>query len=130
MKCPCENFTDAARRIGKGDFSQPVEIDNQDELDVLAQTINQMAADLSELYGSLEARVAKKTKGTGNQRQLIELSLSHRTRCQRPHRKAIDFDFWVKELSRVTGIEGMGCASKPQKPSSLISTCVATRWHP
>lgn len=115
VEMPLRKLTDAARRIGKGDFSQPVEIDNQDELDVLAQTINQMAADLSELYGSLEARVAKKTKALATSANSLNFLYHIARDVSEHHREAIDFDFWVKELSRVTGIEGMElCLKTPE----------------
>jgi signal transduction histidine kinase len=53
--------TEAAARIGAGDFSVSLPIRSRDELGLLAQSVNQMRDLLERSYRDLEARVAART---------------------------------------------------------------------
>ena len=66
---PIRQMVDGTRRIREGDFSARVSITRDDELGVLAQSINEMAATLADrdseiqaLHGSLEEKVRTKTQ--------------------------------------------------------------------
>lgn len=59
---PIQDLTASSLAISRGDFSRRVEIASQDELGLLSQTFNQMTAQLEELVGSLETRVAERTQ--------------------------------------------------------------------
>lgn len=59
---PITPLTKSAQAIAAGDLNQTVLVNNQDELGVLAQTFNQMAAELKNLFGTLEQRVEARTK--------------------------------------------------------------------
>ncbi|MBI2966012.1 MAG: HAMP domain-containing protein [Chloroflexi bacterium] len=50
-----ERMGEAARRIARGDFSQPVTVDNGDELGELAERLNGAAADLTKLREAMMA---------------------------------------------------------------------------
>ncbi|WP_425216093.1 adenylate/guanylate cyclase domain-containing protein [Tumidithrix helvetica] len=58
---PLQQLTTAADRIRAGSLDTHVEIQSQNELGLLATTFNQMASELSELYRSLEQKVAQRT---------------------------------------------------------------------
>ena len=59
---PINSLTKSSRAIADGDLNQVVLVKSQDELGVLAQTFNQMAAELKNLFTTLEERVANRTK--------------------------------------------------------------------
>jgi GAF domain-containing protein/HAMP domain-containing protein len=59
---PIGKLSEAAQAISQGDFSQRVEMERQDEIGKLANAFNSMTSQLSELIGSLEQRVADRTK--------------------------------------------------------------------
>ena len=59
---PIANFISAAKRISNGEFNQPITVRTGDELEVLADQFNIMAARLSESYETLESRVAARTQ--------------------------------------------------------------------
>ncbi len=58
---PLSQLTQAARQIGQGNLNQSVVVTGRDEFAVLAQTFNHMTAELRDLVGSLEQRVAQRT---------------------------------------------------------------------
>ncbi len=58
---PLEDLQEAARRLGRGDLQAEAPVRRLDELGLLAQTFNAMAARIRDLVGSLEARVGERT---------------------------------------------------------------------
>lgn len=59
---PVVRLTESALRIAAGDLSQRVQVTSRDEIGILAQVFNQMAAELEVLYNDLEAKVAERTR--------------------------------------------------------------------
>ncbi|HID90153.1 MAG TPA: HAMP domain-containing protein [Anaerolineales bacterium] len=59
---PIVRLTKSALRIADGDLSQRVEINSRDEIGILGQVFNRMAAELESLYNDLEAKVAERTR--------------------------------------------------------------------
>jgi methyl-accepting chemotaxis protein len=58
---PVQAMATTAEAISTGDLSQQVRVTRRDELGVLAKAFNSMTAQLRELIGSLEERVAERT---------------------------------------------------------------------
>ncbi len=59
---PLGELVTAARRLAAGELAISVEMDRQDEIGTLAGAFNDMAGQLTDLIGSLEQRVAERTK--------------------------------------------------------------------
>ena len=59
---PLGQLSQAAQRMGSGDLAQPVKVGGATEVVTLAQAFNGMADQLRELIGSLEERVAERTR--------------------------------------------------------------------
>jgi GAF domain-containing protein/HAMP domain-containing protein len=59
---PISRLVEAARALGGGDLSQRAEKTGLIETDTLGQSLNTMAAQVQDLVGSLEARVAARTR--------------------------------------------------------------------
>ncbi len=70
---PLRDLLNSAERAGRGDFSVRVSHTGSDELGRLGQAFNTMAADLSTLYGALEARVMEKTEALTRRNRSLEL---------------------------------------------------------
>lgn len=69
---PLQQLTTAADRIRSGNLDTHVEIKAQNELGVLATTFNQMSSELSELYHSLEQKVADRTAELQHEKERSE----------------------------------------------------------
>ena len=81
---PLRRMGQAMRRIAAGDFSQPVEVDNRDELGELADRINRTADELSRLQAAtlaeeraraLQERIVQVTAAQENERRRISREL-------------------------------------------------------
>lgn len=59
---PVEELSTAAQAIQAGNLTQQVQVSSRDEIGALATSFNSMTAQLRELIGSLEQRVADRTK--------------------------------------------------------------------
>lgn len=59
---PIQELTDGAQQLAGGNLAVKVELARRDELGLLADSFNTMATQLSELYASLEQRVADRTR--------------------------------------------------------------------
>jgi GAF domain-containing protein/HAMP domain-containing protein len=59
---PLEKFVAVTDAVAQGDLSQRVDVNSDDEIGILERAFNKMAAQLSDLIGSLEQRVAAATR--------------------------------------------------------------------
>jgi putative methionine-R-sulfoxide reductase with GAF domain len=62
LSTPIIQFRNAANQIANGDLQAQVSVDSRDEIGQLAVTFNSMTAQLRELVGTLETRVADRTR--------------------------------------------------------------------
>jgi two-component system, NtrC family, sensor kinase len=61
MVVPIRRLQDGADRLGLGERGEPIEIRTGDEIEILAERFNQMAAKVRESYETLEAKVEART---------------------------------------------------------------------
>jgi len=73
---PLRTIIDQARMLAKGGLSQRTEIKRHDEIGLLAHTFNSMAMQLSNLYQSLEQKVAERTEQLRSVSDIIQLATS------------------------------------------------------
>lgn len=59
---PIVSLTASARQISTGDFNAPITVEGEDEIGQLADTFRSMTGQLNDLIGSLEERVASRTR--------------------------------------------------------------------
>jgi len=70
---PLKQLVDVAEQVGKGNFEVRLDYDKNDELGVLARTINQMSDELKLTYQEFEQRVDKKTQQLGRTNQSLDI---------------------------------------------------------
>lgn len=105
---PLSELTRAARRIGQGDFTSRIQPQQNDELGVLAGTINKMSDAIGYMYGSLEKRVDQQTQAL--QQSNIKLQflydMARSFNQQVPDRKQLDdLINRLQEVSHIKDIE-------------------------
>ena len=71
---PVGEVSKGLRRIGAGDFSSRVEVENRDELGELARRVNTMSQELARLYEQLQARTGELARAVEEQKALAEVS--------------------------------------------------------
>jgi PAS domain S-box-containing protein len=115
---PIESLTQAARAVALGRFSEPVEIDRDDEIGELAKTFNAMTGDMHRVLSSLREQVGARTSALLDQQERFQEMV-----------ETIRELFWIgspdlRELTYVSpayeGIWGRSVASLQQSPQSWI----------
>ena len=69
---PLRGLTETAVQIAAGDLTRVARVEREDEMGVLAQAFNDMTARLRELIGSLEQRVAERTRDLARRSSQLE----------------------------------------------------------
>lgn len=62
LSAPIQRLTSAAERLAAGDLAAQVPVTSADEIGVLGRAFNQMARQIHDLVGTLERRVAERTR--------------------------------------------------------------------
>lgn len=102
---PLRRLVDMASKVREGDFSVRVESESDDELSLLAQTLNDMVTSLDEMYANLEHRVTEKTLHLEKIQQGLRL-LYDASRQMMTEEKLYDqLDVAVREARNYLGIE-------------------------
>ncbi|MGH7117338.1 MAG: cache domain-containing protein, partial [Stellaceae bacterium] len=69
MVVPIRRLQDGADRLGSGEHGEPIEIRTGDEIEILAERFNQMAAKVRESHDTLEAKVEARTEALQSSEQ-------------------------------------------------------------
>jgi two-component system nitrate/nitrite sensor histidine kinase NarX len=105
---PLSELTRAARRIGQGDFTSRIQPQQNDELGVLAGTINKMSDAIGYMYGSLEKRVDQQTQALQQSNTKLQFlyDMARSFNQQVPDRKQLDgLINRLQEVSQIRDIE-------------------------
>jgi signal transduction histidine kinase/CheY-like chemotaxis protein len=62
MVAPIQRLQDGAARVGRGELGHRIDVKTGDELELLGEQFNRMAAQLQESYGQLEQKVEERTR--------------------------------------------------------------------
>lgn len=96
---PLLQLTQAAHRIGKGDFGHQVDVEGRDELTLLGAVINQMSTSISHMYDELDDRVKQRTQELRRNNINLEFLLNTARRILDSHNKPLDFQQLLDDLS-------------------------------
>ncbi len=102
---PLEQLTKCAREVGKGDFDQRVEIDNDDELGLLAKTLNQTCQSLADIHGDLENRIKDKTHRLQQQNNILQFLFDTSRKTLESPKDHLDHQFVINRLTEMMGVE-------------------------
>ncbi len=77
---PLETLRHGVERIRKGDLTARLDLQTGDEIEILAEEFNEMAAHLREAYADLERKVAKRTQALSVANAKLEEVSQHKSR--------------------------------------------------
>ncbi|MCW3173916.1 ATP-binding protein [Shewanella subflava] len=107
VQIPMAQLTKAAHAIGKGDFTQRVHVKGDDELALLAATLNHTCDAIATMYGQLEKRVKEQTQELKrNNKALLFLFTTVRTMLEKQEHK-IDYQKLLDELAELISIDNI-----------------------
>lgn len=98
---PLSELTNTAKRIMAGDYTTRTSIKQDDELGLLAETMNKMSEALSVSYGELEKRVENKTLALRQSNDSLEL-LYQTSQLINQSSTVLDLSSVVNKLSEIT----------------------------
>ena len=76
---PLEALRRGVERIGKGDLIHRLDLKTGDEIEILADEFNEMAAHLQEAYAGLERKVAERTQALTTANERLEEASKHKS---------------------------------------------------
>ncbi len=104
---PLRDLMEMAHKARHGDLSVRVQHVDQDELGLLGQAFNLMAADLSTLYADLEARVAQQTQALRISNRCLELLYHTTRRLSATPLDASAYQALLMDIEKLTGLSAV-----------------------
>ncbi len=112
---PLRELLFAAERAGKGNFSVRVGHIGMDELGRLGLAFNNMAAELSKMYGNLEKRVSEKTAELQTRNLSLQLLYSATQQLTKVPVSQKTYHALLEDISRVVGIRSGTLCLTPEQ---------------
>ena len=121
IEMPLNKLTEAARKITSGDFLVKVELNNQDELGLLSETINQMTSTLSGMYAKLESKVEEKTLALQKSNQALEFLFLVSKEISTNSYSDKEYEEWLRKLKSITNLKTVDiCFTRPTVNSPYL----------
>ncbi|RCS59405.1 type IV pili methyl-accepting chemotaxis transducer N-terminal domain-containing protein [Parvibium lacunae] len=121
---PVQSMQSAIGRMARKEFNARVPIESDDEFGELAQTFNHMAEQLSQLYQSLEQRVAEKTQTLEQQNHELSVLYKTTTFLNEPHALELLCQGFIEQTIQHFTADGgsLRLYSERDKTLHLVST--------
>ena len=123
---PLKQLVKVAEQVGKGNFEVKASYEEEDELGVLANTINQMSSELKLTYQEFEQRVDDKTLALTRSNQSLDIlyraarNLAGYTLSEQESATFQIDDTIIGELERLIGIGKISVSINDSKQSNLV----------
>ncbi|MFY8350943.1 histidine kinase [Pseudoalteromonas sp. SSM20] len=115
ISIPLKELTNVAKKSTQGDFSHRVNLDQQDELGLLANTINAASDTIETMYGNLEKRIASKTKKLKRSKDMIELLFDISNQTNQSASGELMFQPIIEQLADISEISDIDlCLLTPE----------------
>jgi len=101
---PLDQLTKTVHRLGKGDYSQRVNIQGEDELGLLAKVFNQMSESIESAYGDLERRVEERTSALNRQNTILEFLFNNARKVIEAQPDSFDHAQMIDDLANALGV--------------------------
>lgn len=104
---PLRALTQQARHIAQGDFTARTYFERDDELGILAKTLNKMSDTISSMYGDLERRVDRQTEQLQRGHKTLQLLYGISRDINEKSLGYHDFNHIIERLRRLIEIDDL-----------------------
>jgi len=102
---PLAQLTDAAYRIGKGDYGYQTAVEGSDELALLGSVVNQMSSSVEQIYRDMDDQVKQRTVELHNNNVALEFLFATARNILTSYQKQVDYQLILDQLGEVIGAE-------------------------
>ncbi len=115
---PLHLLTNMAKQVRDGKLDHRVELENNDELSLLADSFNSMSEALGQMYEQLEDKVEDKTKQLKQSNDILQFLFETARRINEGMGAQTDFEPILKKVSLLSGIQDMDLCLTTDKSST------------
>ena len=115
---PLHLLTNMAKQVRDGELDHRVELENNDELSLLADSFNSMSEALGQVYEQLEDKVENKTKQLKQSNDILQFLFETARRINEGMGSQTDFNPILKRVSQLSGIQDMDLCLTTDKSST------------
>ena len=105
LEKPLAQLTDAADRIGKGDYGYQTRIEGSDELALLGSVVNQMSNSVEQIYRDMDDQVKQRTAELNNNNIALEFLFETARKILASYQQEINYQQLLDQLAEVIGGE-------------------------
>ncbi|MGL6159040.1 ATP-binding protein [Microbulbifer sp.] len=112
---PLRKLIASCRDIARGNFRQKLDLHGEDELGLLAQTINRMCEVIDGTHRELETRVRDKTAQLHKSHEVLNFQYRLARRISEGPLNGLEMDQWLAEFSELTELHDLDlCLMTPE----------------
>lgn len=123
---PLSKLTDVANQISRGDFTARADESGNDELALLARTLNKMSASIFRSQSQLESQVKRKTQTLSRTNESLDLLYTLSKELNSVDPSSVDFQPLLKDLARITNIKDLDLCIMTAQGSSPYEHLVSS----
>ena len=103
LERPLEQLTQAAHRIGEGDYGYQVPVEGHDELALLGSVVNHMSNSIDRIHKDLDNQVKQRTEELNKNNISLEFLFNTARKILNNHQREIDYQSLLDDLETVIG---------------------------
>ncbi len=103
LERPLAQLTQAAHRIGEGDYGYQVPVEGHDELALLGSVVNHMSNSIDRIYKDMDNQVRQRTQELKNNNIGLEFLFNTARKILNSHQHEIDYQGLLDDLSAIIG---------------------------
>lgn len=100
---PLAQLTEAAERIGKGEYGYQTAVEGSDELALLGSVVNQMSSSVDQIYRDMDNQVKQRTAELHNNNIALKFLFETARKILLSYQQEIDFQPLLDQLAEILG---------------------------
>jgi len=103
LEKPLAQLTDAASRIGQGDYGYQTQVEGNDELALLGSVVNRMSHSVETIYQDMDDQVKRRTQELHNNNIALEFLFETARKILSSYQQEINYQQLLDQLAEVIG---------------------------